>query len=74
MRLVPTMPEMMRMMLNHHSGLNAKRMEKASRAPSKPPMAAVWVDTFHQTLMMAQTICMMSAATRMLAMNCGMWR
>ena len=55
--LLPTMPAMIRTRQSHQMGLKAKMTEKASRAPVKPPMAAVWVEIFHQTLMSAQRTC-----------------
>jgi hypothetical protein len=48
--------------------------EKANNAPPTPPMAAVCVDTFHTTLMMAHTICTNKPATMILDIKCGMWR
>ena len=74
MRLVPTVPAKTRMTQNHHSGLKAKSMENATKAPSNPPIAAVCVEIFHQTFTTAHTTCMSNAATRMLAMNCGTWK
>ena len=67
--LVPTIPPIMRKMQNQTSGLKLKRMEKASNAPSNPPIAAECVEIFHHTLMTAHTTCINNAATRILAMN-----
>lgn len=72
MRLLPTTPATRKMTHSHHIGLKTKSSENASSAPAKPPMAAVWVDIFHQMLIMAHTIWMTNAATRILAINCGM--
>ena len=54
---------------NHHVGLKRNTSEKMNRAPATPPMAAVWVEIFHQTLMSAHTIWMMSALKTMLRMK-----
>ena len=40
-RELPTMPAMMRIKQNHHNGLKVNNMEKAIKAPAKPPIAAV---------------------------------
>ena len=69
MRELPTMPAIIKIAQNHHSGLKANNMEKASSAPAKPPIAAVWVEIFHHTFIMAHTIWMTSAATRMFDIN-----
>ena len=69
MRLVPTMPEINTTKENHQIGLKVNRKAKASNAPATPPMAASCIETFHQTLMRAQTTCINTAATRMLPMK-----
>ena len=60
--LVPTIPAMMTTIDNHHEGLKIKTWAKAKIEPATPPMAAEWVDTFHHTLVMAQSICTARAA------------
>ena len=54
MRLVPTIPPNIRVIHNHHVGLKAKIKANANNAPATPPMAAVCVEIFHQTLIIAQ--------------------
>ena len=71
MRLVPTSPESTSEKQSHVMGLNMNMNEKASRAPTTPPMAAVCVDIFHHTFISAHTICITSAAMSMLPMKCG---
>ena len=41
MRELPTMPAIMRIRQNHHNGLKVNNIEKAIKAPAKPPIAAV---------------------------------
>lgn len=53
MRLEPTTPETRTARQNHQMGLKLSIIEKATNAPKTPPMAAVCVEIFHQTLMMA---------------------
>ena len=59
--LLPTKPETMSVRQSHHIGLKLNSSEKASREPVTPPIAAVCVDIFHHTLMIAHRICMISA-------------
>ena len=54
MRLLPTTPEIKRVRQSHHSGSKPKMSEKANKAPTTPPIAAEWTDTFQPTLMNAQ--------------------
>jgi|UPI00046A57D6 hypothetical protein len=56
MRLEPTTPDATMTKHSHHTGLKLNINEKASSAPSTPPMAAVCVDIFHHTFIMAQRI------------------
>ena len=72
MRLVPTMPAMTKMRQSHQTGLKSRYSAKANSAPATPPMAAVCVEIFHQTLMSAQTICTSKPATTMAPMKWGM--
>ena len=72
-RLVPTMPPKRRIRQNHHTGLKENSSENTKSAPATPPMAAVWVEIFHQTLIKAQTICTIRAAMTMLPMKWGIW-
>ena len=59
--LLPTKPETMSVRQSHHIGLKLKSSEKAIKEPVTPPIAAVCVDIFHHTLMIAHRICMISA-------------
>lgn len=59
--LLPTMPETMSVRQSHHIGLKLNSNEKAIKEPVTPPIAAVCVDIFHHTLMIAHRICMISA-------------
>ena len=56
---------------SHHVGLNIKRKENAINAPATPPIAAEWVEIFHQMLITAQSTCIISAAIRIRAMKWG---
>ena len=73
-RLVPTSPASKRMRQIHQVGLKLKISAKAMTAPVTPPMAAEWVEIFHQRLMMAQVSCIISEATTMLPTKCGVWK
>lgn len=73
MRLLPTTPAKTKHTQSHIEGLNMNISENAMTAPVTPPVAAEWVDIFHQTFIMAQTICMRSAAMSMLIMKWGVW-
>lgn len=66
--LVPTIPARIRTIHNHQMGLNAKISAKANNAPVTPPIAAVCVETFHHTLIRAQSIWMTRAAMRIMVM------
>ena len=59
--LLPTKPETMSVRQSHHIGLKLNSSEKAIKEPVTPPIAAVCVDIFHHTLMIAHRICMISA-------------
>ena len=59
--LLPTKPETMSVRQSHHIGLKLNSNEKAIKEPVTPPIAAVCVDIFHHTLMIAHRICMISA-------------
>ena len=59
--LLPTTPETMSVRQSHHIGLKLNSNEKAIKEPVTPPIAAVCVDIFHHTLMIAHRICMISA-------------
>ena len=61
-RLVPRMPARISTTQSHHTGLKPKNSPKTKSAPATPPMAAVWVEIFHHTLMRAQTTWMNNAA------------
>ena len=54
--LLPTKPETMSVRQSHHIGLKLNSSEKAIKEPVTPPIAAVCVDIFHHTLMIAQRI------------------
>ena len=69
MRLDPTTPATNMTRQSHHVGSNWKSMANESNAPVTPPIAAVCVDTFHQTLISAQIIWIASADTRILLMK-----
>ena len=71
MRLVPTNPPTINTKQSHQTGLNMKRKAKAISPPATPPMAAVCVEIFHQTLISAHTTCTTRAATNMRAMKRG---
>ena len=71
MRLEPTIPDAMMTKQSHHTGLKLSINENASNAPSTPPIAAVWVDIFHHTLIMAQSICITNATIRIDVIKCG---
>ena len=71
-RLEPTIPAIMMTRHIHPIGLKAKRKEKATKAPSTPPIAAVCVDTFHHILIMAHITCMANAAKSIRAIKLGM--
>ena len=58
----------------HHSGLKPKMKANAITAPVVPPMAAVWVEIFHQLLSMAHIICIATAAVSTALMKWGMCR
>ena len=73
-RLVPRMPATMNVSESHQTGLKPKNSAKTKRPPATPPMAAVWVEIFHHTLIMAQVIWMNRAAVTMAVMKWGMWR
>ena len=51
--------------------LKENSSENTKSAPATPPMAAVWVEIFHQTLIKAQTICTNRAAMTMLPIKWG---
>ena len=74
MRQVPSRPATKNTRQSHHTGLKPRYSAKANRAPPTPPMAAVWVEIFHHTLMIAQTICSNKAAMMMALMKWGMCR
>ena len=59
--LLPTKPETMSVRQSHHIGLKLNSSEKAIKEPVTPPIAAVCVDIFHHTLMIAHRICIISA-------------
>ena len=46
---------------SHQTELKLSINENANSAPSTPPMAAVCVEIFHHTLIMAQSICITNA-------------
>ena len=69
--LVPTIPPRINTRHSHHIGLKEKICENASNAPVTPPMAAEWVETFHQIFMNAHSICMTKAVTRMMVIYRG---
>ena len=69
--LLPTMPETVSVRQSHHIGLKLNNNEKASREPVTPPIAAVWVDIFHHTLMIAQRICITNATISIDVSMCG---
>ena len=69
--LLPTIPETMRVRQSHHIGSKLSSREKAISEPVTPPMAAVWVEIFHYTLMTAQRICITSATMSMDVSMCG---
>ena len=73
-RLVPRMPAKMNVNESHHTGLKPKNSAKTNKAPATPPMAAVWVEIFHHTLIMAQVIWMNRAAVTMVIIKWGMCR
>ena len=62
--LLPTIPETMSVRQSHHIGLKLNSNEKAIKEPVTPPIAAVCVDIFHHTLMIAQRICITNATIR----------
>ena len=61
-RLVPTIPPSKITRQSHQTGLKLNIRLNESSPPATPPMAAEWVDTFHHTLVMAQSICTTRAA------------
>ena len=71
-RLVPTTPPIITTTDSHHDGLKMKMCEKAIIAPATPPIAAECVEIFQWMFIMAHTICMNSAAIRIVPMKCGM--
>ena len=73
-RLVPRMPARMNVSESHHTGLKAKISAKTNRAHATPPIAAVWVEIFHQTLIIAQVIWMNRAAVTMVIIKWGICR
>ncbi len=70
-RLEPTIPDTMTTKQNHHTGLKLSIKENANNAPSTPPIAAVWVEIFHHTLITAQSICITNATMRIDVIKCG---
>ena len=59
--LLPTKPETVSVRQSHHIGLKLNSSEKAISDPVTPPIAAVCVDIFHHTLIIAQRICITNA-------------
>ena len=55
-RQVPNIPAVRKTTHSHQTGLKPRYSAKAKSAPPTPPMAAVWVEIFHHTLIRAQTI------------------
>lgn len=53
MRLEPTTPDAIMVRQSHQMGLKLSTTEKAMSPPRTPPMPAVCVEIFHQTLIMA---------------------
>lgn len=71
MRLEPTIPDAMTTRHSHQTELKLSMNENANSAPSTPPIAAVWVDIFHHTLITAQSICITSATISIDVIKCG---
>ena len=69
MRAVPRIPESRMTTQSHHTGLKRNSSAKAMSAPATPPMAAVWVEIFHQMLMSRLTAWMSRAAMTMMMMK-----
>lgn len=62
-RLDPTMPETKMERQSHQKGLKLSINEKAIKAPTTPPVPAVWVEIFQPMLMMAHKTCITKDAT-----------
>ena len=70
-RLEPTIPDAIITRHSHQTELKLSINENANSAPNTPPMAAVCVEIFHHTLIMAQSICITNATISIDVIKCG---